>query len=158
MNSVDASQKFAAAVSACDPYFAAIEPFTKRANHRYNIRNHHTCPASDAVHQEVAGYTDREDFEPYNESYLDAHTAAIAGLTSVLEKLGAAFEGLQNDSSLYSTAAELFKSSLNLYEFNATAYSTAAECASSDALEAQLKDAKGTLAAIEQLETKGAYT
>ena len=158
MNSVDASRNFGTAVSACDPYFAAIEPFTKRANHRYNIRNRHTCPASDAVHQEVAGYKDREDFEAYNEGYLDAHTAAIEALALAFEKLVDAFEGLQNGGSSYSTATELFKSSLDLYEFNALAYGRAAECASRDALEAQLKDARNTLAAIESLEAKGAYT
>src|ERR1035437_9783074 len=101
MNSVDASRNFGTAVSACDPYFAAIEPFTKRANHRYNIRNRHTCPASDAVHQEVAGYKDREDFEAYNEGYLDAHTAAIEALALAFEKLVDGFEGLQNGGSSY---------------------------------------------------------
>jgi hypothetical protein len=33
---------YKAAIDACDPFFAAVEPFTKRANHRYNIRHCHT--------------------------------------------------------------------------------------------------------------------
>jgi hypothetical protein len=148
---------FKAIIDACDPLFAAVEPFTKRANHRYNIRHCYTCPPSDAVHKEVAGYTDREDFEPYTETYLDAHTAAIEALSSTFDNLVGAFDALQNDDHLYSTYAELLRASSNLYEFNLSAYSKAAECAATDALKAQLKDAKETLAAIELLESKAAY-
>ena len=146
-----ARDAFSAASDAYDTAFHVIEPYTTRANHRYAIlsaRNAlHKAPlddpcAADAYDEAVAAYPDHADFEPYTEAYLDAHTAAIHTLSATFDNLTAAFGALNPADHLYALAAALYKATCDTYTFAALAYSNAAFCAMTNALEGNLQSVK----------------
>ncbi len=150
-------EAFSAALDADTDAYRAIDAYTNRANHRYDIlraaRALHEAPlaaaddfytlaaAADAYDDAVAAYTDRADFDAYTEAYLDAHTAAFDIYTTAFDTLTAAFAALNPADDLYTLAAA-YKSCCNLYTFAATAYSKAAECAMITALEGNIQAAK----------------
>ena len=126
---------FWAASDAYDTALDAIESYTARANHRYEI--------SIAPHDEaVSIYTDPADFEPYTEAYLDAHATAIDTLTE-------AFDNLTSVSAAYPLSAKLYKAYCAAYAFAASAYSNAVHCAKITALEGSIQAAKDELTLME---------
>ena len=130
-----AHDAFWAASDAFDTALDALESYTTRANHRYEI--------SIASHDEaVSVYTDPADFEPYTEAYLDAHTAAI-------DTLSEAFDNLTSASAAYPLSAELYKAYCAAYTFAASAYSNAVHCAKITALEGSIQAVKDRLTLME---------
>lgn len=148
---VAARDAFSAANDAYDAAYDAIEGYSNRANHRYAIlgatRALYKAPlddpyAADAYDEAVAAYTDPADFAPYTEAYLDAHTAAIDTLTAAFDTLTAAFAAINPADHLYASAAALYKATCDMYIFAAAAYSNAADCAMTTALEGNVQAAK----------------
>ena len=146
-----ARDAFWAASDAYDTAFDAIGVYTTRANHRYAISTArdalHEAPlhdpyAASAYDEAVSVYTDPADFEPYTESYLDAHTAAINTLSE-------AFDNLATASAAYPLSAELYKAYCAAYTFAADAYSHATYCAGQTALEDQIQAVKDVMVARE---------
>lgn len=155
---------FIAASDAYDAAFLAIEAYTSRANHRFTIRRaidalHESSlddpHAADAYDNAVAAYKDPADFEPYTETYLDAHTAALDTLTAAFDTITAAFAVFNPADELYASAAALYKATCQAYTLSATAYSNAAYCAMTTALEGNIQAIKDDLTGM-LLETSAA--
>ena len=120
--------------AAGDVYFAAsdaVETYTNRANKRYAI----LIVANTAHGQAIANPTDQADFEPYTETYLDAHTSAIDTLSVAFDNLTAALAAVHPAGAFYADASALYKSVCTLYTDAVDAYSHAASCALITALE-----------------------
>lgn len=156
--------RFRAASDAFDAAFAAIEPYTTRANHRYTIlearRDLLKAPsgdteACDAYDEVIAAYTDPADHESYTGAYLDAHTSAIHNLTSAFHAFIAAFDAFSRADDLHPSAAAVYKATTDLYVFALDAYSNAAHCAMTTALEGNLQAAKDNFEVM-LLETRAA--
>jgi hypothetical protein len=142
---------FSDAGEAYDAAFHAIEPYTTRANHRLAIFSARSAfnkapldgpYADDAYDEAVAAYTDSADFDSYTEAYLDAHTAAIDSLTAALDSLTAAFADFEPTDDLYASATALYKSDCDIYRFAVAAYSNAAFCTMTTAMEGNIQAAK----------------
>jgi hypothetical protein len=139
-----------------DVAFKEIEPYTERANHRYAISlatralfNNDDQSAADIYDETVAYYKDPADFEPYTETYLDAHTIAIDRLSEAFDNLSAILVDLSSNynfcvsnSDLYKLYCELYEVLCDSYTFAAKAYSYAAVCAIGNALEGRLQSQK----------------
>ncbi len=138
-----ARNRFSAASDAFDTAYAAGETYTTRANHRYTIfvaaRATHDA---DAYNKEIARYTDPADFQQYTDTYLAAHTAAINNLAAAFDALTNAFAAFSRADNLYISAAAVYKATTALYVFATDAYSNAAHCAMTTALEGNLQAAK----------------
>jgi len=136
---------FSAASNAYDAAYDAIQIYTTRANHRFEISNarHDETLDAEAYDETVAAYTDPADFATYTETELDAHTAAMENLTAAFDTLTAAFATFNHpDAGITSTAAELYKVYCETYKFAVDAYSNAASCALGTALEGNVQAAK----------------
>jgi len=136
-----AHHRFDAAVDAFKAASAAMETYTTRANHRYTIRRRAASSThdTDTYNEVIAGYTDLDDFLPYTDAYLDAHTTAIDNLTAAFDTLTAAFAASNRADHLYKHIAAIYKATTDLYVFATDAYSRAAHCAILDALEGNLR-------------------
>jgi len=147
---------FSAASDAFDAAYASGETHTTRANHRYNIRMAaRSSQDADAYNEEIAGYTDPADFESYTDADLDSHTAAIECITTAFDRLTAAFAAFDRIDHLYKSAAAVYKATTALYVFATDAYSRAAHCAMTTALEGNLQAAKDDFEVM-LLETRAA--
>ena len=139
----DSRNLFSAASDAFDAAYVRGETHTTRANHRFTIfmaaRSH---DQADAYDEEIAGYTDPADFDPYTDADLDAHTVAIENLTAAFDRFTAGFAAFSRTDHLYKSAAAVYKATTALYVFATDAYSRAAHCAMTTALEGNLQAAK----------------
>ncbi|MBI3417841.1 MAG: hypothetical protein HY043_21320 [Verrucomicrobia bacterium] len=148
---------FSAASDAFDAAYTGMETYTTRANHRHTIfvaaRSTHDA---DAYNEEIASYTDPADFEPYTDAYLGAHTAAIDHLAAAFDTLTDAFAAFSPTDHLYKSAAAVYKATTALYVFATDAYSNAAHCAMTTALEGNLQAAQNDFKVM-LLETRAAY-
>jgi hypothetical protein len=134
---------FSAANNAFDDAWDSIEPYTKRANHRYAIfLASRSAEDAETYHDEIAGYTDPADFEPYTDAELDAHTTAMTRLAAAFDRLTSAFGAFSRTDNLYASAAKFYKATTTLYVLTTDAYSFAARCAMTTALEGNLQAAK----------------
>ena len=149
--------RFRAASDAFDASYAAFETYTTRANHRYNIFVARPVDphAANTLADVISGYTDRADFEPYTDAYLDAHTSAIENQTAAFDTLTAAFADFNHTDQLYKSAAAVYKPTADLYVFATEAYSKAAFCAKLNAISGNIQAAKDEFE-IMQLETMAA--
>ena len=138
---VASRERFSAANNAFSAASDIIKPYTIRANHRFaNLRaSSSRLPGSDAYNKAVADYTDRANFEPYTEAYLDAHTAAMDTLAEAFDNLTIVFDTLKPADARYALAASLYKANCDIYVFAASAYTKAAHCAIDTALNGQFQ-------------------
>jgi len=147
---------FSAANDAFDAAYASSETHATRANHRYIIWLAARSPDdADAYNEEIAGYTDPSDFKPYTCADLDAHSDAIESLATAFDKLTAAFVTFGRTDRVYKSAAALYKATAKVYVFATEAYSRAAHCAITSALEGNVQATKDDFE-IMLLETRAA--
>jgi hypothetical protein len=149
---IAAFDAFNAASDAYDAALSGIETHTIQANHRYSILNAKRAldKASEedyadaaAVYNEViAACSDPADHKPYLDADLRAHTIAMDALSATFYRLKTAFGALNSTADLYPPATALFKAYSNSHFFAARAYSDAADCTMTSALETQLQAAK----------------
>lgn len=152
----DGRIRFSAASDTFDAAYAAGETYTTRANHRYTISAAaHSTHDADSYNEVIAGYTDPADFEPYTDADLEAHTAAIDKLATAFNTLTTAFAAFSRTDHLYKSAAALYKATTALYVFATDAYSHAAYCAMTNALEGNIQAAKNDFE-VNLLETRAA--
>lgn len=130
-----------AAVKGFDGEFDAIANYSSRADHRYESLHSQGAIGTD---------TDADDFEPYTESQLDAHTAAIESLTAAFDVLTAAFDTLRATfaatdvahgpyAALPALYDSLYEAYCSGYRYHVDAYHRAAHCALIGALRDQLQ-------------------
>ena len=136
-------RSFSAASDTFDSAYSECESYITRANHRYAVlmasRSNHDA---DAYNEEIAGYTDPADFEPYTDAELDGHSSAIDHLAAAFDRLTSTIAAFSRADHLYKSAAAVYKATTELYVFATDAYSRAAHCAMTTALQGNLQAAK----------------
>jgi hypothetical protein len=147
-----AFKAFGTASDAYDSALKGIETHTTRANHRFSILDakrallkpseEDFADAAAAYDEVIAAYNDPTDHEPYSEADLHAHTIAMDALSAAFGRVKSAFGALNNAADLYPSTAALYKAHCDIHVFATRAYSYAADCAMTSALEAQLQNVK----------------
>lgn len=138
---------FSAASNSYSASFDAIVPYSIRANNRAAVlqafRN-----GTIAFAEAETIYSERADYDPYTEAYIDAHTAAMETLTVDFEALTSAFAALNSSDDLDRSASALYKVYCECYLNAALAYQSAAVGAVTNALEDKLIELRHAANAI----------